>query len=217
MRSSRTRVGLALHVKELMNTRSNHNLAILLAFTILLAIACNSITLFPKPTPSLLHFENKFVAFDYMEGMNLYEGGDEAFQCIPDFLLGGELVVGLGGLKFPGSDYYFRSIRIFRQPMPSDSNLETIMQNAYQEVETFFPSVKDVRDPTGSVTVAGLSAFQRTYPVYIGEPAYVLRDVWIPKDDELFIVSIWTQYTNSDGFAAFQAGADLLLNSLRIK
>ena len=35
-----------------MNTRSNHNLAILMAFTILLCIACNSFSLFPKTTPA---------------------------------------------------------------------------------------------------------------------------------------------------------------------
>lgn len=205
-------------MKELMKTRPNHNLTIFMAFTILPAIACNSGTFFPTPTPSLLHFENEFVAFDYLEGMKLYEGGDAGFQCYPDFQLGGELVVGLGDLKIPSSDYYFRSIRIFRQPMPSDSNLETIMEKAYQKVDPHNLRVKGgVMDATGPVTVAGLSAFQWTYRIYIGEPAYELRDIWIPKDGELLIVSIWTKYTNPDGFAAFQADADLLLNSLLIK
>jgi hypothetical protein len=51
-----------------MNARSNNHLAILITFAILLAIACNSITLFPTPAattePKLLHFENEQVAFD---------------------------------------------------------------------------------------------------------------------------------------------------------
>ena len=83
-------------LKELMNTRSNHNLAILMAFTILLAIACNSGTYSPTSTPALLHFDNEVVAFDYMEGMDLFTGADAAVRCVPDFQLGGELVVGFG-------------------------------------------------------------------------------------------------------------------------
>jgi hypothetical protein len=203
-------------MKELMNTRSKQNLAILMAFTILLAIACNSGTFFPSPTPSLLHFDNEAVAFDYMEGMDLFAGGDAAVKCVPDFQLGGELVVGFGELK-QGTGSYFRSIRIFRQPMRSDSNLETIMQEAYLRADPYDLWGPGVMDTAVPVTVAGLPAFQTTYRVYIGEPAYDLRDVWIPKDGELFIVSIWTLYTNPAAIAAFQADADLLLNSLRIK
>jgi hypothetical protein len=44
-----------------------------------------------------------------------------------------------------------------------------------------------------------------------------LHDVWIPKDGELFIITIWTEYTNPEDFAVFQAGADVLIESLLIK
>ena len=91
------------------------------------------------------------------------------------------------------------------------------MQEAYLRADPYDLWGPGVMDTVVPVTVAGLPAFQTTYRVYIGEPAYDLRDVWIPKDDELFIVSIWTQYTNPEAIAAFQADADLLLNSLRIK
>ena len=206
----------ALLVKEPMNIRSNYYLAILLAFAILPAIACNTGPFSPAPTPARLHFDNEVVAFDYMKGMDLFEDGEAALQCIPEFQLGGDLVVGLGSLTL-GFDHYFRSIRIFREPMLSDSNLETIMQEAYLRADPYNLWGSGVMDTTSPVTVAGLPAFQTTYRVYIGEPAYELRDIWIPKEDGLFIVAIWTQYTNSESFAAFQADADLLLNSLFIK
>jgi hypothetical protein len=199
-----------------MNIRSHHYLVILLAFAILLPIACNSGKFIPTSTPSRLHFENEVVAFDTMAGMDLFEGGDATLQCIPDFQLGGELVVGLGGLTL-GFDRYFRSIRIFLQPMPSASNVEAIMQEAYLRADPYGLWGAGVMDTMRPVTVAGLPAFQTTYRIYIGEPAYELRDVWIPKDDQLFIVAIWTQYTNPEAFAAFQADADLLLNSLQFK
>jgi len=176
-------------------------------------------TLTPTPFPAsmLRHFENDVMAFDYLEGLNVYDAGDTTFQCYPDFQLGGEMVVGLGDPKFTGFGNYYRSIRIFRQPMPSGSNLETVMLDAYRQVEDKFPRDQGEMDATGPVTVAGLSAFQWTYQVHSGEAAYELRDVWIPKDGKLFIISIWTEYTNPDDFTVFQASADLLLKSLHIK
>jgi hypothetical protein len=176
-------------------------------------------TLTPTPFPAsmLRHYENDVMAFDYLKGMNFYDAGDSTFQCYPDFQLGGEMVVGLGDPKFTGFGNYYRSIRIFRQPMPSGSNLETVMLDAYRQVEDKFPRDQGEMDATGPVTVAGLSAFQWTYQVHSGEAAYELRDVWIPKDGELFIITIWTEYTNPDDFTVFQASADLLLKSLHIK
>ena len=176
-------------------------------------------TLTPTPFPAamLRHFENDVVAFDYLEGLNVYEAGNATFQCYPDFQLGGELVVGLGDPKFIKSNRHLRSIRIFSEKMPPGSNLEFVMYKAYLLPQVKFPHEKGVVDATGLVTVAGLSAFQWTYRISSGESAYELRDVWVPKDGELFIISIWTEYTNPDDFAVFQAGADLLLKSLHLK
>ena len=206
-----------------MNTHSNCHPAIWIALVIVFTMACNVITpLFTPfqatPTAEILHFENDRVVFDYKytKGMKVFEGWDATFRCNPNFELGGEWVVGLGIYKYPNLDIYPRSIRIFRQPMPSDSNLETIMQEAYQKA-TIQSRVKGAVDATGPVTVDGLPAFQWTYRVFVGEPAYEMRDVWIPKDGELFIIAIWTQYGNQESFAAFQADADAFLNSLHIK
>jgi hypothetical protein len=179
----------------------------------------------PEPTPSpspypdsmLLHFENDVVAFDYLKGMKLYTTGDPAFVCYPDIQLGGELVVGLGDPKFINFDTYFRSIRITRLPMPPGSNLEAIFLEAYRPVETKYFPQNGILNANGPVTVAGLAALQKTYRVYSGEPTYELRDIWIQKGDVLFVVSIWTEYTNPDDFTVFQSGADMLLKSLKLK
>jgi hypothetical protein len=179
----------------------------------------------PEPTPSptpfpasmIAHFENDVVAFDYLKTMKVHPANDPAFKCYPDFQLGGELVVGLGDPNFTGFDDYFRSIRILRQQIPAGSNLEAIMQNAYRMAEDHYPQVNGVLNANGPITIGGLSGVQRTYRVYSGEPAYELRDIWLQKENELFIIAIWTEYTNPEDFAAFQAGADALLKSLHIK
>jgi hypothetical protein len=53
--------------------------------------------------------------------------------------------------------------------------------------------------------------------VAAGEPTYELRDVWLERNDQLYIISIWTEFINPDDFWAFQSGAQALLDSLVIK
>ena len=175
----------------------------------------------PSPTPfpasMIAHFENDVVAFDYLKKMKVHTAGDPAFVYYPDIQLGGELVVGLGDPKFINFDTYFRSIRIFRLPMPPGSNLEAIFLEAYRQAEKKFPLQKGVLNSNGPVTIDGLAAIQKTYRVYSGEPAYELRDIWVQKSDVVFVVSIWTEYTNPDDFTVFQSGADMLLKSLKLK
>jgi hypothetical protein len=171
----------------------------------------------PFPTSMLQHYENDRVAFDYLNGMKIYTASDSTFQCYPDFQLGGEMIAGLGDPKLTGFGNYYRSIRIFRQQIPAGSNLEAIMQETYRVAEEHFPQDNGILNANGPITVSGLSGVQRTYRVYSGEPAYDMRDIWIQKDNEIYIIAIWTEYTNPDDFAAFQVSADVLLDSLLIK
>jgi len=179
----------------------------------------------PGPTPSptlfpasmILHFENDVVAFDYLKDMKVYAANDSTFQVYPDSKLGDDLVVGLGDERFTSFDKYYRSIRILRQQIPAGSNLEAIMFDTYREAEKKFPQENGILNANGVITFNGFTAVQRTYRVYSGEPAYELRDIWTQKDNEIFIIAIWTEYTNPEDFAAFEAGADLLLQSLHIK
>jgi hypothetical protein len=171
----------------------------------------------PTATPKTLHFENELVAFNFLSNMKVYDGSDSAFKYYPEISLGGERVAGLGDSNFFGHELYFRSIRIFHEPMPTGSTLEAIMQEAYRQVEAVYPRHKGASDVSGPITVAGLAGSQETYTIFSGEPAYKLRDIWLQKGLDLFIISIWTEYTNPDDFATFQAGAELFLRSLQIK
>jgi hypothetical protein len=206
-----------------------------ITLVVILVLGCTTITNLTRSTPQptiiaettvptthppqagFQHFENEFLAFDYPKELKTFVGGGAEFLCYPDYQLGGELLVGLGDTKFVHFDKYYRSIRIFRLPMPSDVDLKAIMQAAYDQEKIKFPLDEGVLDATGPVTVAGYPAYQKTYRVYSGEPAYDLRDIWIEKDGDIILVSIWSQYTNPEEFAAFQAEADLFINSLKFK
>jgi hypothetical protein len=210
-----------------MKTRPETALPILIAFTVLLAIACSSTTLFPRPTSSarltatrvsrLLHFEDDRLVFDYPAGMKVFKAGDAAFHVYPDIQLGGELLAGLGDPKFSGYGRYYRSISLYRRQLPPGSDLDALMLETYRLAAEHYPPNNGLLNFSGPLTVTGLPAVQKAYRVYSGEPAYELRDIWIQREDELFILAIWTEYTNPEDFAAFQAGAESLLASLVIK
>jgi len=171
----------------------------------------------PIPAAMLLHFENNIVAFDYLKGMTLYSNNTPAFICYPAIDFGGETVVGLGDSRFFDFGTYSRSIRITRLVIPSGSNLEVIFSETYRKAEKKFPTEEGILATNRLVDVNGWTGLQKTYRVYSGEPAYELRDIWLQKGNEIFILSIWTVYTNADDFAAFQASAEVLLKSLQIK
>jgi hypothetical protein len=191
-------------------------MTILMSFAILLAIACNSITLFPTSSattePKLLHFENEQVAFDYPDGWKIYTAGDPAFVTYP-IQLGGELVAGMADPRLYGGQFMARFIALFRQPLPPGADVEQVMQEAYSQVIL----AESVLSADGPVTIAGLPAYQKTYRTYAGEPAFDMRDIWAERGGEIFRLSIWTNYGNPEFFAAFQSIADKFIESLEIK
>jgi len=199
-----------------MNTRSIKYLAILIT----LAIACNSVTLFPKPTPSplptattapkTLHFENNLVSFDYPEGMRIFTAGDPAFNTYPfDIRLGGDLAIGLAHPYWIKFDSLYSSIGIFRYPIPPGSNLEATMQAAYEKV----PLQNEIVEKSSPVTIDGLSGYEKIYRVASGPLWYTLRDIWLEKDNGVLRLSL-----SEEAYAInFQSPADMFINSLDIK
>lgn len=133
-----------------------------MTFAILLAIACNSVILFPTPAattePKLLHFENEQVAFDYPDEWKIYKAGDPAFVTYPTEL-SGELVAGMADPNtIYGSQIMARFLALFRQPLPPGADVEQVMQEAYNQVIL----AEGVLSADGPVTIAGLPAYQKT-------------------------------------------------------
>jgi hypothetical protein len=171
----------------------------------------------PYPSALLAHYDDNLLSFDYPRGMIVLPSGDVPSACFPDIPFGGERLVGLGEPRFLVNGIYYRSIQITRRPMPTGSNLEAVMLGVYEQAQARFPQDPATLASTGPVTVAGWTGFQWAYRVTAGEPTYELRDVWLELNDQLYILSIWSEYTNPDDFWAFQSGAQALLDSLVIK
>ena len=209
-----------------MNTRFAFGGAVLFVAT----IACETVNLpLATATPPVLptatlisasaHFENEWVAFDHPQGLTVYAAGFEDPIWYPTVDFGGELVAGLGDERFFGFDNYYRSIRILRRRSAPGADLEGIMADVYAQTgpEHAWPLVDGVLNLDGPITIDGHDAVQKSYRIYSGEPAYELRDVWIRVDNEFYIVSIGTEWTNPEDFDTFESMADDLLESLVIK
>jgi hypothetical protein len=171
----------------------------------------------PYPATLLNPYDHDVLSFRYPKGMIVLKPGYTPLVCFPDITLGGERLMGLGEPRFLVNDIFYRSIQITRRGMPAGSNLEAVMLDVYEQAKAKFPQEPSTLMSTGVVSVTGQTGFQWAYRVTAGEPAYELRDVWLERDGQIYIISIWTEYTNPDDFLEFQSGAQALLDSLVIK
>jgi hypothetical protein len=209
-----------------MNKRS----LVLVAAISTLAFACRSLSLAPAtatpqilPTPTLVstlaHYENEWVAFDYPSGLKVFEAGFADPIWYPTVDFGAGLVAGLGDERFFHFEKYFRSIRMLRRELPAGAEFTLIMEQIYAQPGVDHPEVlvEGALDLNGPIMVDGRAAVQKSYRIYSGEPAYDFRDIWVPADDHLYIVSISTEWTNPEDLAAFEAMGDDLLAGLQLK
>jgi hypothetical protein len=169
------------------------------------------------PANLLNPYDYNQLSFHYPKEMIVLRSGYTPLTCFPDIPFGGERLVGLGEPRFLVKDIFYRSIQVTLRPMPAGSNLEAVMLDVYEQAKAKYPQEPSSLASTGPVTVAGQTGFQWAYRVTAGEPTYELRDVWLEKDGQLYIISIWTEYTNPDDYLEFQSGAQALLDSLAIK
>jgi len=201
-----------------------HRMIILVPITII-ALACQTLTLPSKPTAAptssadsrLLHFDNEWVAFDYPRELKVHSAGDKTFRWYPELDLGGELLAGLGDPQVFAYEMYFRSIRIMRLKVPAGYDLQKMMSETYDRIGQRNPIYEGALKTSGPVTVSGMAAYQKTYRVFSGEPAYDLRDIWVPHNGMLDIIAIATAWHDPDTFAKYESLSDGIVMSLVIK
>ena len=206
-----------------MNLRGGSILPVL----VVCGFACSTLSVPGSPAtaptsridPSLLHFEDQWVAFDHPRSLDVYEGPDPAFKwCLQDEVhVGGEQVVGLGDGQARANDVYLHSIRITHQGLSAGEDVRQSMQELYQSFDARYDTAGPLLTLPQTIIVDGAHAYQMTYRIFWGEPAYDFRDVWIPHGDALYVVSVRVRWSNLDDLAAFNAAADVILRSLVIK
>ena len=199
--------------------------AVLIVLVAPVILACEALSLPALPTaaptsradPTSLHFEDQWVAFDYSQGLEVYEGLDPSFKWSLDVDVGGEQVVGLGDSQARANGVYLCSIRITHRGLPADQDVQKMMKETYDSFETLYDTYEPLMALPQTILVDNLPAYQKSYRIFWGEPAYDLRDVWVPHNEALYIVAILVRWSNPDALAEFNAVADRILRSLVIK
>ena len=201
-----------------MLNRSAFFLALLLAIN----LACSSLSLPSLPTPAptsmldpnLRHFEDQWVAFDYPAGLDVYEGMDPDFIWTPNIDHAGEQVAALGDPQAMRNGVYLRSIRILHRGLPAGADVRQTMLDTYGAFKDRYHTRSPQLQMSPNILVGGVRAYQETYSVFWGEPAYDLRDVWLSHGDTLYLILVVNRWTARPEFYAV---SDIVLRSLDIK
>ena len=171
----------------------------------------------PSGPRGLSHYENQWIALDYPSTFVVHEPGDSDFKWHPPLYFGGTLVVGLADPEFQRDERYTRLVRISRlEPRPYES-LETVMKENYASIDPRWRVDKSPLVAPESLTVSGLAARQKAYRIHWDNAEYDVRDIWVPSNGNLFLISISTRWTENEDVASFQAEADAIVASLVIK
>lgn len=203
----------------------NIRIAAILSFFIASAYSCRGLTVpdfsTPAPTsgadPSLLHYEDQWLALDYPRGWNIHLPDDASFKWHPPVALEGDLVVGIGDSQYRFNKTYIRFFRILRRLQCACDNVQTVMDESYQSLNLRYPLAESVYKSPEAIVVSGISSPQKSYRIFWGEPAYDLRDIWVRSGENLYIISISTRWSNPEDLAAFEAVADAIVRSIVIK
>ncbi len=123
----------------------------------------------------------------------------------------------VSGMRTPANGVYLRSIRITHRGLAAGEDIQQSMRDMYQMFEDKYFIREPLLAPAPFIIVDGVRAYQKSYRIFWGEPAYDLRDVWVPEHDALYIVSILIKWSNSEALAEFNATAEGVLRSLVIK
>ena len=157
------------------------------------------------------------MAFDYPAEFTAHDADDDSLEWHPPVDFGGEPLAFLGAPGFLKDGTYYRLIRISRIPACTCTDLGKVMDDHYAALDPRWILDDSPMRPPELVDVGGTETIQKIYRIYWGEPAYDLRDVWVRRGADVYILSIYTRWTSPDELALFQSTANGIMSSLVIK
>ncbi len=151
------------------------------------------------------HIETDEIAFDYPGGWQppSYQGGHN-----PEFDADELVAVADMSTSTPW-ERYTTSVEVMMREIPGGSSLTDV----YDQVYAAMPSV---RGPIteGTLTVDGVTAYERIYEHPRGEPWYRIRDIWLERNGRIYILSC---RATPGRFDATQAEFDVIIASFRVR
>lgn len=153
------------------------------------------------------HFENDKVSFDYPRDWRTLSEISPGYEPGRDEALNADEVA---WVALPGSA---TSVRIYSRELPPASSLKSVCEETYKTT-WISQYVKSHTISEGTITVDGVTAYERVYQRPHGEPWYQIRDVWLEKGGRIYILSCWA---TPGSFDEAQDEFNLIISSFHVK
>jgi len=186
-----------------MNRLSVANIFVWASLLVSLTLACS--LLGGGATPK--HFENDEISFDYPGGWRTFSEVWSTWEPQRDPSLDAEEIVGVVASGFS------RSVRIERRELPSGSSLKDVYEQTYQNTWISEYATSHAISE-GTITVDGVTAYEKVYQRPHGEPWYQMREVWLEKGGRVYILSCWAK---PGQFDEAQEEFNLIIESFHVK
>jgi hypothetical protein len=170
---------------------------------ILLSCVCLEFCPFGNVIQTVKHFENDKISFDYPSNW------DTLSETWPrhDEGLNADEVTGVG---LPKSPVF---VRVYNRELPNGSNLKRVYDETYRNT-WISQYVKSHTITESTITVDGVTAYERVYKRPHGEPWYQIMDVWLEKEGRIYVLSCWA---SPDSFHEAEDEFTLIINSFHVK
>jgi hypothetical protein len=163
-------------------------------------------------TMKILPFENKWVTFDYPEGMKPCDTSDETFMHHP-FSFKGELMAGIVDSDYRRGHSFSHFIGVISFPDGDDFDPYVLFEGYNDpalQIENLHEGMR--------VQIAGVQGYRSSYRVTSNGVDFEVRDIFfIRKDGKLFRLVAWEEYTDPEDMAIFRAITERVISSLVIK
>jgi hypothetical protein len=155
------------------------------------------------------HVDTGEIAFDYPDGWQSlseiwpsYQGGHN-----PEF--DADELTGAADTSRSLTQRYTASVIVMTREIPDGAS----MADVYDQVYAAMPSVRG-SITEGTLTVDGVTAYERIYEHPSGEPWYRIRDIWLERNGRIYILSCRTL---PGSFDAAQEDFDAIVASFHVE
>ena len=104
-------------------------------------------------------------------------------------------------------------VRVCSRELPPGADLKSVYDQTYKD-SWISQYVRSYTASESTITVDGVTAYERVYKRPHGEPWYQMMDVWIEKEGQVCIISCWatpeSYYEAEDKFS-------LIISSFHVK
>jgi hypothetical protein len=194
---------------------------LILTFTLILVLVSSSGCIENNGNNSTTTFQNSEISFDYPSNWVTFSDfwpstfGFQYNYSEDDDLNATEIAGVLNPDSKTAMEKYSVSVKI--ETINSTRDLKEIFNSTYSALSNKYNSANATifqEISEGNLTVDGVTAYEKVYKLPHGEPYYQIRDIWLKKNNTIYIISCRTFPSN---YNESQNDFNIIINSFHVK